>query len=110
MFLVNDLRGLTARFEVKAGRTPGTATLVVTAQPEARASGRAEVDSFGSRYSGIGRASLYGNVASPFGRGDGLVVNGLSSFTGGLQFVIGGYTLPVGADGLKVAASASYVR
>jgi len=110
VFLVNDLRGLTARFEVKAGRTPGTASLVVTAQPEARASARAEVDSFGSRYSGIWRASLYGNVASPFGRGDGLVVNALSSFTGGLQFLIGGYTLPVGADGLKVGVSASYVR
>lgn len=110
VFLVNDLRGLTARFEVKAGRTPGTASLVVTAQPEDRLAGRVEVDSLGSRYSGVLRGSALATVASPLGRGDGLVVNALSSFTRGLEFVLAGYTLPVGADGLKVGVSASYVR
>src|SRR4029453_18755601 len=48
VFLVNDLRGLTARFEVKAGRPPGTASLVVTAQPEERVTSRIEIDSMGS--------------------------------------------------------------
>lgn len=110
VFLVNDLRGLTARFEVKAGRKPGTASLVVTVQPEERIASRVEVDSLGSRYSGVFRGSAYGTVASPTGRGDGLVVNALSSFTSGLQFLLGGYTLPVGADGLKVGVSASYVH
>ncbi|MGZ5266030.1 MAG: ShlB/FhaC/HecB family hemolysin secretion/activation protein [Caldimonas sp.] len=110
VFLVNDLRGLTARFEVKAGRTPGTASLVVTAQPEERFAARVEVDSLGSRYSGVLRGSVQGTMASPAGRGDGLVVNALSSFTRGLEFVLGGYTLPVGSDGLKVGVSASYVH
>ena len=88
VFLVNDLRGITARFEVKAGRKPGTASLVVTAQPEDRLAGRVEVDSLGSRYSGVLRGSALVNVASPFGRGDGLVVNGLSSFSRGLEFAL----------------------
>ena len=110
VFLVNDLRGLTARFEVKAGRTPGTASLVVTAQPEARFAEKVEVDSLGSRYSGVLRASVQGTMASPAGRGDGLVVNALSSFSRGLEFLLGGYTLPVGSDGLKVGISASYVH
>lgn len=110
VFLVNDLRGLTARFEVKAGRTPGTASLVVTAQPEERFTSRVEVDSMGSRYSGVWRANVQGTMASPAGRGDGLVINALSSFTGGLQFLLGGYTLPVGSDGLKVGISGSYTR
>lgn len=110
VFLVNDLRGISARFEVKAGRDPGTATLVVTAQPEERVAGRVEVDSLGSRYSGVWRASALANVASPFGQGDGLVVNALSSATAGLEFVLAGYTLPVGADGLKLGLSTSYVR
>ena len=110
VFLVNDLRGLNARFEVKAGRTPGTASLVVTAQAEERVTSRIEVDSMGSRYSGVWRANAQATVASPAGRGDGLVVNVLSSFTGGLQFVLGGYTLPVGSDGLKVGVSGSYTR
>lgn len=110
VFLVNDLRGINARFEVKAGRRTGTASFVVTVQPESRWTARVEVDSLGSRYSGVWRASALGNVASPLGRGDGLVLNLLSSFTGGLQFVLGGYTLPVGSDGLKVGLSSSYVR
>ena len=109
VFLVNDLRGLNARFEVKAGRTPGTASLVVSAQAEERLSTRVEVDSLGSRYSGVWRANVQAMVASPAGRGDGIVVTVLSSFTRGLQFVLGGYTLPVGADGLKVGLSGSYV-
>ncbi len=110
VFLVNDLRGINARFEVKAGRTPGTASLVVTAQPEERIASRVEVDSLGSRYSGVWRGSVISNVASPLGHGDGLVINALSSFSRGLEFVLGGYTLPVGADGLKVGVSASYVH
>ena len=110
VFLVNDLRGLTARFEVKAGRTPGTASLVVTAQPEDRYAAKVEVDSLGSRYSGVLRGSVQGTVASPAGRGDGLVVNVLSSFTRGLEFLLGGYTVPVGSDGLKVGVSGSYVH
>lgn len=110
VFLVNDLRGITARFEVKAGRKPGTASLVVTAQAEDRLAGRVEVDSLGSRYSGVLRGSALVNVASPLGRGDGLVVNALSTFTRGLEFALAGYTLPVGSDGLKVGLSTSYVR
>jgi hemolysin activation/secretion protein len=110
VFLVNDLRGLTARFEVKAGRTPGTASLVVTAQPEARFAEKVEVDSLGSRYSGVLRGSVQGTMASPAGRGDGLVLNALSSFTRGLEFILGGYTVPVSADGLKLGISGSYVH
>ncbi|MGH8795687.1 MAG: ShlB/FhaC/HecB family hemolysin secretion/activation protein [Caldimonas sp.] len=110
VFLVNDLRGLTARFEVKAGRTPGTATLVVTPQPEQRVVSRAEIDTAGSRYSGVVRASVLSTISSPLGLGDGLVVNALSSTTGGLMFGLAGYTLPVGSDGFKLGASASYVR
>jgi hemolysin activation/secretion protein len=110
VFLVNDLRGLTARFEVKAGRTPGTASLVVTPQPEERIASRAEVDSAGSRYSGVWRASVLSTISSPTGQGDGLVVNGLTSATGGLMFALAGYTLPVGSDGLKLGVSGSYVR
>ena len=110
VFLVNDLRGLTARFEVKAGRTPGTASLVVTPQPEERVVSRVELDTLGSRYSGILRVSALSTISSPTGHGDGLVLNALASATGGLAFALAGYTLPLGADGLKVGTSVSYVK
>lgn len=110
VFLVNDLRGLTARFEVRAGRTPGTASLVVTPQPEAPLTQRVELDTLGSRYSGTLRGSWLGTFNSPFGRGDGLVLNLLSTSTRGLVFGLAGYTLPVGSDGLKLGTSLSLVR
>lgn len=110
VFLINDLRGLTARFEIKQGRYPGTATLVVTPVPEARVSGKAEFDSNGSRYSGLYRLGATANVASPLGRGDGVVLSGQATTTGGLLFALAGYTLPVGTDGLKIGASLSKVQ
>lgn len=110
VFMVNDLQGIRARFEVKAGRYPGTASLVVSPQSEARFSGKAELDSYGSRYSGTGRFNLVGTVASPLGRGDGLVLNAMTTFTGGMAFGLVSYVVPVGSDGLKLGASASKVR
>lgn len=110
VFLVNDLQGLHARFEVRAGRTPGTASLVVTPVAEERFSGRAEVDNYGSRYSGETRMNFVGTVASPFGRGDSLVMNVMSTFTGGMGFGLASYALPVGSNGLKIGTSVSKVN
>ncbi len=110
VFLVNDLQGIRARFEVKAGRTPGTASLVVTPSAEEAFSGKVEVDTFGSRYSGTSRYNLVGTVASPLGRGDALVLNLMSSFSGGMGFGLVSYAMPLGADGLKVGTSLSKVN
>ncbi|WP_422191109.1 ShlB/FhaC/HecB family hemolysin secretion/activation protein [Aquabacterium sp.] len=110
VFTVNDLYGVRARFEVKAGRTPGTASLVVTPQAEERVSGRVEFDINGSRYSGEYRLTGVATVASPLGLGDNLTVSGLASTTGGLKFGLVSYSVPVGSDGLKLGASASHVQ
>lgn len=110
VFLVNDLRGLTARFEVKAGRAPGTAALVVTPTPEARWSGKVDVDVNGSRFLGTERIGGVVGYASPFGRGDGITATALSSFGSGLRFALLGYVTPVGSDGLKLGATVSGVE
>lgn len=109
VFLINDLRGIVARAEVKAGSTPGTAILEFTPRAEARYSGSLDADVNGSKV--IGSARLGGQVvmASPFGRGDGLSASLLSSHTGGLRFALLGYTTPIGADGFKAGASLSAV-
>jgi len=110
VFLINDLRGLTAQFEVRAGKTTGTAELVVTAKPEDRWSVKMGSDLNGSRYMGQVRVDALGQWNSPFGIGDGLTGNFLSSTTGGLRFGLLGYTAPVGADGVKLNTSLSAVR
>lgn len=110
VFLLNDLRGITARFDVKTGSVPGTATLVVTPTAEARWTGKVDLDLNGSRFLGTERIGglLSGN--SLLGRGDALTLNALTSFDRGLSFALAGYTLPIGSDGLKVGASVSAVR
>ncbi len=109
VFLLNDLQGLRSRFEIEAGREPGTASLVVTPQAEARVTGRLELDSLGSRYTGIGRLGGQVTLASPTGRGDVVSLNALSSLTGGLAYGGVTYVSPVGASGLKLGAALSKV-
>lgn len=110
VFLLNDLRGLTARFDVKTGSVPGTATLVVTPTPEARWTGKVDLDLNGSRFLGRERVGALLSGNSLLGRGDALTLNALRSFNGGLTFLLAGYTLPVGSDGLKLGASVSAVH
>ena len=110
MFLVNDLRGISARFEVLEGSQPGFASLLVKVDPDNRWSGKVDADLNGSRYLGLARFGALGAGNSLLGRGDSLTVNGLTSTTGGLLFGLVGYTLPVGSDGVKVGSSLSMVR
>ncbi len=110
VFLVNDLRGITARFEVRAGSQAGTASLVVTPSAEKVLTGKAEFDLNGSKPLGEYRLSGLVQVNSPFGRGDGFAANALTSTTGGLAFALLGYTTPVGNDGIKVGTSLSGVK
>lgn len=110
VFLINDLRGIATRAEVKAGATPGTAILEFTPRAEARYSGSVDGDLNGSRYIGGQRLGAQVIMASPLGRGDGLSASVLSSTTGGLQFALLGYSSPVGADGFKAGVSLSAVR
>lgn len=110
VFLVNDLRGMTARFEVRAGSQPGTATVVVTPSPERVWSGKLEFDINGAEALGEYRLGGLLQMNSPFGRGDGFTATALASTTGGLGFALLGYTTPLGSDGFKVGASLSGVR
>lgn len=110
VFLVNDLPGIRTKFEIEPGRTPGTAALVVTPQAEPRVSGRVELDTLGSRYTGVSRLGAQVAVASPAGLGDSLVLHARST-TSDLGLYDGGlsYVLPVGGSGLKLGASVAGV-
>lgn len=110
VFLINDLRGIVTRAEVKAGSKPGTAILEFTPRAESRYSGSVDGDLNGSKVIGAQRLGAQVIMASPLGRGDGLSGSVLTSATGGLVFALLGYTSPLGADGFKAGASLSAVR
>ncbi|RZL08436.1 MAG: ShlB/FhaC/HecB family hemolysin secretion/activation protein, partial [Rubrivivax sp.] len=109
-FLINDLRGISTRFEIGPGRELGTASLIVTPRAESRVITRVELDTLGSRYTGRGRLGGVVGVASPTGRGDALSISSLTSLTGGLGYGGISYALPVGTQGLKLGASLARVH
>lgn len=110
IFLVNDLRGISASFEVRPGRKRGTAQLVVTPVADKARTGRLDMDINGSRAIGRTRLAALGQMNNILGVGDGLTATALASTTRGLAFGLLGYTLPVGSDGLKLGAAISGVR
>ena len=109
VLLLNDLRGVSVRVEVSEGRQPGTASLRVIPTAEPTLAGKAELDNLGNRYTGLARLSGAVTLANPLQRGDALSAQLLSSHTGGLKQATAGYVTPVGAQGLKLGATASRV-
>ena len=105
VLLLGDLPGVRTRFEIEPGRTPGTASLVVTPQAEARVAGSAEFDTLGSRYTGITRWGVQAAIASPLGWGDTLMLHARTTTSTGLYDGGLSYIVPVGAQGLKLGAS-----
>lgn len=110
VFLLNDLRGITVRFDVQAGTQPGTARLKVSGQRESTVARKLDADANGSRFLGQYRVGALLAFNSLAGRGDSLTLNALSSDTGGLLFALLGYSLPVGHDGWKLGGSLSVVQ
>ncbi len=108
VFLVNDLRGITAEFEIAAGQVPGTAVLIVRPREQPLTTWRVDLDNYNART--LGRERLSGNFSlySPFGRGDTL--SGSLVVASGLAFGLGSYITPVGSDGLRLGVSASVMQ
>lgn len=110
VYLVNDLPGVRARFEIEPGREPGTASLIVTPEAEPRFSGRLDYDTLGPRSTGVSRFGVRAVIASPTGLGDALQLNLRGSAGGGLYDGGASYSLPVGGSGLKLGAVLSEVH
>ena len=110
VFLLNDLRGIAVRAEVKPGSRPGTAILEFTPKADPRFDAKVDGDMNGSRYIGIARLGATAIWNSPLGRGDGLAASVLGSVGGGLKFGLLGYNTPLGSNGLKAGISVSALK
>lgn len=109
VFLINDLRGIFASFEIEPGSLPGTANLVVKPKREGRMAYKADLDVNGSRFIGLTRVGAQMTVGSPFGLGDSLSISALSSVNAGMQFMLAGYSSPLGGSGLRAGGAVSAV-
>lgn len=110
VFLLNDLRGISVRAEVKPGSRPGTAILEFTPKADPRFDTKFDGDMNGSRFIGIWRLGVTSTWNSPLGRGDGLSASLLGSVGGGLRFGLLGYNTPIGSNGLKAGVSISALK
>lgn len=110
VFLINDLRGISVRAEVKPGSRPGTAILEFTPKADQRFDTKFDGDMNGSRFIGAWRLGATSTWNSPLGRGDGLSGSLLGSVGGGLKFALLGYNTPLGSNGLKTGVSVSALR
>ena len=91
---------------LRPGANTGESDLAVSLGSAPLASGSAELDNYGNRYTGQWRASASFALASPTGYGDQLSAR-LTSTGPGLDTGRIAYQLPVGGDGLRLGTAYS---
>lgn len=109
--VINDLNeypGLNVRASLKPGAERGTTDILMTAQERLPLSGMADLDNYGSRFTGFWRYGFelgYGNLT---GFGDKVTVRGIKSDSNGLSFGRAGFLIPIGNYETKLAANYVY--
>ncbi len=68
--LVSEISGVRATYQLKAGKEPGSTSIVLDVKPARRFSGSASLDNEGFAYTGRNRLTLAGTAANLTGRGD----------------------------------------
>lgn len=99
---VQDLPGVTVQSFLEAGRETGTTNLIVdVGAAQRRWDASADIDNYGSRFTGEYRAGFSGRLKSPFRLGDTLDLRLLASSSGGLVYGRLAYDVPVAHRGLR---------
>jgi len=110
LLLLGDTPGVAAsRATLQPGTSVGSSELIVELDPDRRYSGSVELDNFGNRYTGEYRLGGTLNINSPLGIGDQITLRALASDQE-LAYGRLAYSLPVGADGLRLGAAYAETR
>jgi hemolysin activation/secretion protein len=105
LLLADDLPGVAVTGALAQGQQSGQTDLVLQLADEPWFTGSATADNTGAVSTGSQRAQAALRLNSPAGLGDALVVNGMSS--AGSTYGRLSYSLPLGANGWRVAVNAS---
>jgi hemolysin activation/secretion protein len=109
ILIINDLPGVTAKSTLAAGDNEGeTKVNLVVNNTRPFAGSGVVLDNYGSRATGRARAVANLNINSPFGLGDQIRLTALK--TEGVDYGRFDYSLPVGASGLTIGGSLSYLE
>lgn len=104
LLLLNDLPGITARGVFQPGAQYGTADLEIQIE-EKPVAGSLSLNNHGRKEVGALRLEGSADVNNPFGLGDQLSLRAIRSEQGLLDYGRVAYSLPVNADGMRLAAS-----
>lgn len=105
LLLLQDTPGVgSSRATLQPGASVGTTELLVEVKPADKFNGSVVLDNYGSRYTGVIRASASLALANLSGRGDQLSVDALRS-EARLNFGRVAYQLPIGGSGLRAGAA-----
>jgi hemolysin activation/secretion protein len=105
---LNEYPGLNVRASLKPGTERGNTDILMTTQERLPLSGMADVDNYGSRFTGFWRYGFelgYGNLT---GLGDTVTVRGIKSDSNGLSYGRASFLIPIGNYETKFAASYVY--
>lgn len=103
VLLMNDLPGMSARARLEPGADPGSTRVVMDVEEGPLVTGNASLDNYGNRDTGLYQLNLALQVNDPTGNGD--QAGAFATQANGIDLKRLSYTLPIGADGLKLGAS-----
>ncbi len=106
--IANDVPGVRVSSVLTGGETPGTSDIVGTVDNRSILSGVVSADNEDPRATGAGKLSANVAVSDLAGIGDQAQLN--ANGTQGKQYGSAGYTVPIGASGLRGGVDASYMH
>lgn len=107
LLLAEDLPGVSVTGNLSAGAQDGQTDLVLQLVDKPFTVGSASLENTGSVSTGSMHANLALAINSPSGQGDAINLNAMASE--GTRYARVAYSLPLGADGWRVAVNASYM-
>ncbi len=108
ILLANDLPGIRVGANLKAGSEVGQTDIEVQIENRARFNSSVIADNYGSRATGYERVIVSANILNPLSLGD--LFNTTLLKTPGTEYARLNYLIPLGNDGLKIGANATYLE
>jgi len=107
LMLLNEVPGVSATAAFEAGTLPGTSDFKIGLFDAPFFSGQASLSNYGSSSTGVAQAVAALALNNLTGVGDQININAIQSL--GSTYGVASYNRPVGANGLKIGAQATYL-
>jgi hemolysin activation/secretion protein len=107
--LVSEIPGVSATYQLEAGKEPGSTSMLLDVKPTKRFSGSVSLDNEGFAYTGRDRLTVAASGADLIGIGDLTAVTGTYSGNG-LFSLSGDASVPVGYRGDRVGLTLSHLK